>query len=187
MTKLLLVRHAPTVSTRRAAFSLDESLDEAGTRAAVGLASSLPTRIDRCVSSPARRALQTAEAAGFVPGLDPDLAECDFGSWAGLTLEEVHACDPEGLESWFTNPEAEPHGGESLAQMVGRVQGLLGRVCRFDGTIAAFTHAGVIRAAVVVALKAPIDSFWRIDIAPLSTTELHTSGDGWRVVGVNQR
>ena len=184
--RLLLVRHAPTASTRRAAFSLDEALDEAGTRAASRLASSLPTRVDRCVSSPARRARQTAAAAGLVPDVDPDLGECDFASWAGLTLEDIHGSDPEGLQSWFKDPEAAPHGGESLAHMVGRVQRFLGRIHGSDGTTAAFTHAGVIRAAVVLALQAPIDSFWRIDIAPLSTTELHANGDGWRVVGVNR-
>jgi len=184
--KLLLVRHAPTASTRRSAFSLDEALDDAGTRAAGRLGSSLPTRVDRCVSSPARRARQTAAAAGLVPEVDPDLGECDFASWAGLTLEDIHGSDSEGLQLWFKDPEAAPHGGESLAQMVGRVRGFLGRVRGLDGTTAAFTHAGVIRAAGVLALHAPIDSFWRIDIAPLSTTELHASGDGWRVAGVNR-
>jgi broad specificity phosphatase PhoE len=184
--RLVLIRHAPTASTRRAAFSLDESLDEAGTRAAGRLAPSLPAHCKHCVSSPALRARQTAQAAGWVPVVDPDLAECDFGSWAGRTLEEVQAEDPEGLASWFTDPEAVPHAGESLAQLLTRVQGFLGRVRGSDGTTAAFTHAGVIRAAVVAALRAPIESFWRIDIAPLSTTELHATADGWRVTGVNR-
>ena len=40
------------------------------------------------------------------------------------------------------------------------------------------THATIIRAAIVQAIGAPPQSFWRIDIAPLSITRL--SGDDGR-------
>lgn len=184
--RLLLIRHGPTAATRRAAFSLDEALDEAGKRDAMKLASVLPNRIGRCLSSPALRARQTAEAAGLTSKVDLDLVECDFGSWVGLTLEEVQESDPEGLQSWFKDPEAASHGGESLARMFERVRRFLSLACGFEGTTVAVTHAGPIRAAVVLALEAPIESFWRIDVAPCSITELHAADYGWRVTGVNR-
>ncbi|MGH2670163.1 MAG: histidine phosphatase family protein, partial [bacterium] len=152
-----------------------------------GLASLLPGRIDRCLSSPARRAVATAEAAGFTPGADPDLAEGDFGSWTGLTLEEVRRLDPEGLALWLKDPEAAPHGGESLATMAARLSRFLGRSSSLPGATLAVTHAGPIRACVALALEAPLQSFWRVDIAPLSVTELRAAERGWGVVRVNCR
>lgn len=118
--------------------------------------------------------------------VDPGLSECDFGTWAGLTLDEVQESDPEGLRSWFMDPEAAPHGGESLSMMVERIRMFLQRARQLDGTHAAVTHAGPIRAAIVLALEAPNESFWRIDIAPLSITELHAADYGWRIASVNR-
>ena len=186
MTRLLLIRHAPSRSTRRAAFALDEPLDEAGSRQAAGLGARLPGRIDRWLASPALTARQTAEAAGLTTELDPDLSECDFGKWAGCTLEEIQSADPEGLRAWFDDPDAAPHGGESIAQLIARTTKVLDRIHSSPASTGALTHSGVIRAAVVVALEAPVKSFWRIDVAPLSVTELHSSAYGWRLTGLNR-
>ena len=49
----------------------------------------------------------------------------------------------------------------------------------------AVTHAGVIRAALVCALDAPVQAFWRFDVAPLSRTVLHAHDGRWTVRGVN--
>ncbi len=185
--RLLLVRHAPTSATRRARFPTDEPLDEAGFVAARKLAKSLPERIDRSLSSPLARARQTAEAMGFVAAVDDDLRECDFGSWAGLSLQDVRESDAEGLSSWFADAEARPHGGESLTQVGERVGRFLTRVAGRPGTTLAVTHAGVVRAAVVLSLSRAVESFWRIDIAPLSVTELHSRDDVWTVSCLNWR
>lgn len=185
MTRLLLVRHAATPATRRAAFPIeDEPLDQAGLRDAAGLKPALPP-VASCLSSPAPRALQTAEAAGISPQLDPDLAECDFGSWAGRTLAEVSALDPEGLRRWLEDPDAAPHGGESLARMAKRVQEFLTRVASQPGTIVAVTHAGVAKAAVVAAIGAPLAACWRIDISPASVTEIHAHDGCWTLARTN--
>jgi hypothetical protein len=39
----------------------------------------------------------------------------------------------------------------------------------------------VIKAAIVHAIKATPESFWRIDIAPLSRTVLSGTADDWRL------
>jgi broad specificity phosphatase PhoE len=54
-----------------------------------------------------------------------------------------------------------------------------------DGAAVAVTHAGPIRAAVVHALDAPPEAFWRVDAAPLSVTELHADEGRWRLVRLN--
>jgi len=43
------------------------------------------------------------------------------------------------------------------------------------------THAAVIRAAIIHAIHATPESFWRIDVPPLSRTSLSASNAGWRL------
>jgi broad specificity phosphatase PhoE len=184
MKRLVLVRHAPTASTRAAAFPQDEPLDEAGRAQAATLKGRLPGRGEQ-LSSPARRCRQTAEAAGLNPTIDPDLADCDFGEWAGRTLAEIHAEDPKVVEAWMGDPSAAPHGGESLEDFFARVGRWMERQASGDGWVCAVTHSGVARAAVAHAVEAPIGALWRIDIAPASVTELHAHDGRWTVTYVN--
>jgi broad specificity phosphatase PhoE len=185
MRRLLLVRHASTDAVRAAAFGADEPLDESGAGAARLLA--LPRAGDVLVS-PARRAAETAEHARLVvTAVEPALAECDFGRWAGRTLSEVADAEPDAVHAWMTDPAAAPHGGESLLSVLARVRGWLDEQAARSGTAVAITHAGVVKAAVVAALDAPPAAFWRIDVAPLSVTELHAHDGRWTVTRVNHR
>jgi broad specificity phosphatase PhoE len=182
----LLVRHATTVATRAVAFPGDEALDERGRMHAAALARALPNRPGDPLSSPALRCLQTVAAAGLGdPRIEPALAECDFGAWAGRTLEELNADDPAGVAAWMTDPDATPHGGESHADVARRVGGWLDEQAGLDGRAVAVTHGGVIKAALVHALGAPIAAFWRIDVTPLAITELHVHDRRWTVTRVN--
>ena len=185
MRRLLLVRHASTDAVRAAAFGADEPLDESGARAAGRLA--LP-RADEVLVSPARRAAETAEHAGLeVTAVESALAECDFGRWAGRTLREVAEREPEAVSAWLDDPGAAPYGGESLSAVLARVRGWLEAQATLDGTAIAVTHAGPIKAAVVAALDAPPAAFWRIDVSPLSVSELHAHDGRWTVTRVNDR
>jgi broad specificity phosphatase PhoE len=47
------------------------------------------------------------------------------------------------------------------------------------------THGGVVKAAVVHALAAPPEAFWRVDVTPLALTELHAHDGRWTVARVN--
>ena len=185
MRTLLLVRHAPTTATRGFAVPADEPLDERGREAASALGAAVPRRFG-VVCSPSARCLQTAEAAGLaVEAVEPALAECDFGTWAGRTLEDVIAAEPEGGQAWMTDPDAAPHGGESLRSFAARVAGWLNGQARLDGGAVAITHGGVIKAAVIAALSAPIESFWRVDASPLAITELHAHDGRWTLARAN--
>lgn len=184
MRRLVLVRHAATSATRAAAFPADEPLDERGREAASALGSALPTGYE-AMTRAALRCRQTAEAAGLVAAVAPELAECDFGRWAGRSLAAVHDDDPAAAASWMTDPEAAPHGGESLACFAARVGRWLDAQSTADGGAVAITHAGVVKAAVVHALDAPLSAFWRVDVAPLTLTELHAHDGRWTVTRVN--
>ena len=177
MRRLLLIRHASTNAVRRAAFPVDEPLDDAGRAAARVLAGRLGRGEALC--SPALRARETAVEAALDAALEPALGECDFGSWAGQTLAQVHAEDPQGAVAWMTDPHARPHGGETLADLLERVGAWLDRQAHSDGRGIAITHAGVVKAAVVHALGAPAAAFWQVDVAPLALTELHARDGRW--------
>ena len=85
----------------------------------------------------------------------------------------------------MSDPAASPHGGESLAAFATRVACWLDEQARLDGAAVAITHGGVVKAAVVQALGAPLDAFWRIDCAPLSITELHAHDGRWTLTRLN--
>jgi broad specificity phosphatase PhoE len=181
---LLLVRHAPTPATRAAAFPADEPLDERARQAARRLAAALPRRTT-VITSPARRCRETAQAAGLDAEPDERIAECDFGSWSGRSLAELDAEQPEAVQAWMLDPDAAPHGGESLAVFAARIAGWLDVQAEGNGRLAAVTHGEVIKAAVVHALSAPLTAFWRIDAAPLAVTELHAHGGRWTIARLN--
>jgi len=183
-TRLTLIRHAPSDATRRSAFPLDEPLDAR----ALDEARALRPRLDRADvawTGPAARACQTAEALGLDAKVAPELDECDFGAWRGRTLAELDDADPVGVAAWIEDAAAAPHGGESLLALLDRVRAWLDAHAGDGARVVAVTHAGVIRAALVCALEAPVQAFWRFDVAPLSRTVLHAHDGLWTVRGVN--
>lgn len=184
MRRLLLLRHASTAATRSFAFPADESLDARGWAAATELMDMLPAN-GEVVSSPAIRCLETAEAAGITPVLERALLECDFGSWTGRALAELNATEPDSVAAWMSDPTARPHGGETQAEFAGRVALWLDTQATLEGRMLAITHGGVVKAALIHALGAPLEAFWRIDVAPLALTELHAHDGRWTVTRVN--
>jgi len=151
----------------------------------VAFGAALADRLD-ALSSPSLRCRQTVRAAGLgEPLIVPDLAECDFGAWAGQTLAGIAAADPTGLTAWITDPTAAPHGGESLAAFMARIGRWLDRQMKLDGRAIAITHGGVVKAVAVHALRAPLDTFWRIDVTPLAVTEIHSHDGRWTVSRMN--
>ncbi len=65
-----------------------------------------------------------------------------------------------------------------------RVSGLLRAWQGTAGRLAAVTHGAVIKCAVVHVLRAPVDAVWDLDVAHASVTELHSTGEAWRVTRV---
>ena len=86
-------------------------------------------RFDRMISSPLRRAVETARLAVPDQRCDTDarLLEMDYGAWEGLTYARVLALDPEARRAWELDPAglATPRG-ESGDDVARRVRSLLG-------------------------------------------------------------
>ena len=183
-TRLRLLCHASTSAVRTSTFPADEELDSRGQQRLNGLSRHVRPS-DRCVTSPARRATQTAAALGLEATIDPMLRDCDYGRWTGRSFDEVQAQEPEALAEWIKDPSAAPHGGETVVAMIARVSAWLDAQLTTSGVILAVTHASVIRAAIVCALEAEPRSFWHIDIAPLSLTQLSGNGGRWTLVSMS--
>jgi 2,3-bisphosphoglycerate-dependent phosphoglycerate mutase len=101
MTTLLLARHGETDWNRelRIQGSSDIDLNELGRRQAHFLAQELTdVELDAIYASDLSRARATAAAVAATHGLevkfDPRLRERSFGSWEGLTREDISAFPP---------------------------------------------------------------------------------------------
>jgi broad specificity phosphatase PhoE len=180
-TRLILICHASTDAVRKAAFPADEPLDQYGRTGAAALVERLP-HADQSRTSPELRTRQTAQALQLNAIPEPALHDCNYGAWQGLTLAEVTARHPEAVSSWLRDPAAAPHGGESLRDLSGRIGRWLEGENATNRTILVVTHAAIIRAAIVHAIEAAPQSFWRIDIAPLSMTRLSGAKGRWNLV-----
>jgi broad specificity phosphatase PhoE len=176
--RITLICHATTRSQRSVTFGGDDSLDDVGRAAAERLAGSLGP-VDRCWTSPARRARETAAALGLTAVVDERLRDCDFGRWTGLRFQQLLLREPRKLVRWIRDPSSAPHGGESIPQVLERVAAWITACSKEPGHTVAVTHATVIRAAIVHVIQAQLASFWRIDVLPLSQTELRTNGRRW--------
>jgi broad specificity phosphatase PhoE len=182
-TRVRLVCHASTSAVRTAAFPADEQLEPQG-RKKLAIVQRCLRHADRCWSSPALRAIQTAEALQLDAIVEPMLRECDYGRWSGRSFDEVRAQEPEALAEWLRDPEAAPHGGESIVGLIERIAAWLETQNGMRGKTVAVTHASVIRAAIVHAIEANPRSFWRIDVAPLSVTALSGNGGRWTLSAI---
>ena len=183
-TRLKLICHASTLAMRASAFPSDEPLDPQARRK-LAASSYRSLHADRYLTSPARRATETARALNFEAPIEPVLRDCDYGRWAGNSLEQVQAREPEALAEWLQNPGAAPHGGELMLALMARVSAWLdAQQATPRRDIVAVTHASVIRAAIVHAIEAEPRSFWRIDVAPLSLTRLNGANGRWTLVSI---
>ncbi|CAM3718746.1 histidine phosphatase family protein [Kibdelosporangium persicum] len=167
-TRVVLVSHAATRATRAAAFPGDEPVERPDDIVPVEFG-----RFTRFHTGPESRCRQTAAAFGWPATVDDALADLDFGDWRGRALDEVTDF------SWLADPDAAPHGGESVRDVLDRVGEWLKGLRGTGERVAAVTHPAVVRAAVVHVLNAPAQSFWRIDVTPLSVTRLSNSGPNW--------
>jgi broad specificity phosphatase PhoE len=152
---------------RQARFPADEPLS----RRPAALAG--PARLDGLSRGPELRCAQTAAALGWDAVVDESLADLDHGSWRGRSLAEIDQTD---LLAWMTDPDAAPHGGEPISSVLKRAAAWLDRQADV-GRLGVVTSPAVVRAALLAALAAPPAAFWRVDISPLTVTQL-TGGPG---------
>ncbi|MEV6833042.1 histidine phosphatase family protein [Streptomyces sp. NPDC051133] len=179
-SRVTFVSPATSPSLRQARFYDGDSIDEIGAARARAAAGPLSAPA-RAVVSPGVRCRETAAALGLDGVPAPDLAGLDVGRWRGRTLEEVGAAEPEAVGRWLADPGWAAHGGESVRDVCERVGRWLATVQDTDGRTVAVVEPEVVRAAVVHVLGLPPASFWRLDVAPLTATELSGRAGRWNL------
>jgi broad specificity phosphatase PhoE len=166
---LRLVAAGPTPSLRRALFGGDDDLDQGGRSAARTMQIAGPW-----VCAPSKAAQQTVlELGGTNALLEPALSDPDYGTWTGRALSEVDAT------TWLTDPDAAPHGGESLSAVRARTGAWLDR--HTTATLTVVAHTTILRALLAYALKMPPDGIWSLEVAPLSVSHVTYRADRWHL------
>lgn len=198
MLTVVLTRHGPTPRSdpeQHLGQGIDIGLSDEGRAAARALAARLAgVLFDRIVSSPLRRAVETATilAGGDSIEKDARLAEMDYGEWEGLTYEQIDARDADYRRRWEVDPARLPcPRGESgngvaararsfLVEAVGR-GGESGPGAGHDGEgarILVVAHATFNRILLCVALGVPVRDFRRrFRQDPANLTVLRFPGD----------
>ena len=186
--QLLLVRHALPLRTQAGEGS-DPELAVQGWEQARRLPAALERfPISRLVSSPQRRAAQTAQPVAAARGLPVDvderLAEYDRGMSHYTPLEQVRA---EGGPNWDRMARGELPAGVDAAAFRDRIFAALGDIVATAGhrdTVAVFSHGGVINIVLHEILRTAKPLSFPIDYA--SVTHLRRSRSGnFTVGGVN--
>lgn len=187
----VLLRHGETLLTPEKRFSgsggTDPELSAVGrdqaARAALHFAA-LGT-VQDIVCSPLRRCRETAAAVADRLGLDvrieDGLRESDFGAWEGLTFGEVRERYGDDLTAWLADPETAPTGGgESFTEVADRVEAARDRLtARYAGrTVLVVTHVTPIKTLVRLALEAPAQSMFRMELSAASISTVAYYGDG---------
>ncbi|MFG2954907.1 histidine phosphatase family protein [Streptomyces sp. NPDC048291] len=158
----------------------DAPLDDSGLLLAGAARAALSAR-GRAVRTPSTRCSQTADALGLAAVPEPVLRDLDVGGWRGRTVADVAATDPYGFSAWLTDPDAAPHGGESVRRLCRRSADWLGGLAPDTGHVVAIVEAAVVRAALIHALGVPVRNFWHLSVPPLSTVILTRRDGFWDV------
>ncbi len=185
-TETVLLRHGQTVLSIDGRFSgvgSDPVLTDEGRAQARRAGQKLAGQsFDAVVSSPLRRATETARIAGggrevvVVDGL----RETDFGAWEGLTFREASAKWPDELKAWMADPAVAPPGGESFVETDRRVANALAQLFdeRAGQRLLVVSHVTPIKLLIRRALDAPMSSLYRLhlELASVSTIDWYPDG-----------
>jgi len=164
MIRLILIRHCETdLNKNKYLGSTDPPLDPTGKTHAKQIAKELKHQdLSKIYSSDLKRAYQTANLIAKSHSLKVEtlqnLNEINFGSFEGLTFDEILARDKKNAEKYLTNPSAFRFpGGETQSELNKRVLKSLDTIVKkhinSNETILAVAHGGTNRVILGRALN----------------------------------
>ena len=197
-TEFWVVRHGESTwnASGRYQGQTDVPLSPVGVLQAAALAERLTgQRFDAVYSSDLARAFQTAEAVverltGHPPVQpDPGLREIDVGQLAGLGLREIEAQHQGYLTALRSDPwSTRRPGGESMEDLFARCGAAFERLRarHVGGRVLVFTHGGVVRVAVGLALGGVPSNAWaRLSVTNTSITRVLLADGHGTLLGFN--
>jgi alpha-ribazole phosphatase len=183
---LILVRHGRTALNAAGCLQgrIDEPLDDVGRKQAAMVAEHVGP-VDVLISSPLRRATETAEAFGTPFETDERWIELSYGVFEGVAIVDTPS---EAWDRWQEDVDYVPTGGESLAQLDRRVRDACEELSRVagDADVAVVTHVSPIKSAVAWALGATIAISWRSHLSPASICRIEMRRGGPVLIAFNE-
>ncbi|WP_078323773.1 acid phosphatase [Mycobacteroides salmoniphilum] len=170
-SRMLLLRHGETEWSKigRHTGRTDLDLTEIGRAQAVAareVLANLDLNDPVVLSSPRRRAIQTAELAGLnVAEAWDDLAEWDYGDYEGLTTPQIRENDP----GWLVWTHGCP-GGESVAQVQARADRVIATISAdlTQRDVLLVGHGHFSRALMTRWIDLPLEEGTRLGMATAS-------------------
>lgn len=192
---LFVVRHGRTEANASGLLlgRADPSLDPVGQVQAAQIAEAIGS-VDRVISSPLRRCVETAQAIVATPETDERLIELDYGE---LDLQPLRDIPAELWAQWRADPSFRPPGGETLVELGERVGQVLDEVAATmavgggsesgaaAGDVVIVTHVSPVKAALAWALGVGVGVSWRSFVAQASITRIGVSERGPSLLAFN--
>ncbi len=191
---LVLVRHGESEANARGLLlgRTDAPLTEHGRAQAAAVRSVLRQPLAEVRTSPLQRARDTASllAPDHRAVVDERWVEVDYGE---LECQPLGGIPAEVWQCWQRDRDFRPAGGETLAEVDGRVRAACEELFAADGVgarrsdadIVVVSHVTPIKAAVAWALGAD-DLYWRLHLSTGSVTRIGWNRDAPILHGYNE-
>jgi broad specificity phosphatase PhoE len=169
---LILVRHGRTAlnAEGRLQGRLDVPLDDVGREQAKAVVEHVGD-VEELISSPLRRATETAGFFGRPFVTDERWSELAYGEFEGTAYTDLPSA---AWDHWKANASWAPEGGESLTALAERVHAAcleLAERAR-DHDVAVVTHVSPMKAAVAWVLGSGIEISWRSHLSYASVCRI---------------
>ena len=173
-----MIRHGEPIGGRKYRGQIDDPLSDKGwQQMRDAVADHCPW--DSIISSPLLRcaefANEVAERHKLAVTFAPEFMEIGFGSWEGMTANEIQQQTPGALEAFWRDPvNNRPDGAEPLVGFRKRIESAWVKLLsqHTDQHILIVCHAGVIRMSLQYMLGMPIENVFRIKVSNAGLTRI---------------
>ena len=187
--RLILIRHGQSEANASGIVQgrLDYGLSELGLRQAELTAERLKHEtVDRILTSPLRRAADTANAIAEMKGMeavpDPALMEYDVGAASGLTGAEIRERYPNVVSAFAYGQRPAFPGEEGRDVFAARLAGVLASIETSGETVVAVAHGGVVSALCHMIVGIDLHRPGMFNVANCSVTEIVRDRTGRNVL-----
>lgn len=185
---LILLRHGQTAANASALLQgrIDLPLDDVGREQARMCGEHIRAVFPgaRVISSPLRRAIETATAITPDVEIDDRFIELDYGDWDGLGVADI---SPDAWSEWRDDAQFRPPNGESLVELDRRVRPALEDLSEAarGGDIVVVSHVSPIKSAISWALGVGPEASWRCHLERASICRIAVGPRGPSLTAMN--